>query len=102
MVSKSASTAARVILSMREGDFIHVAARRRRRKPVHQYIAGHIERDLRRKTIEYLVDLRRQRKFLIFNHGARLSKTALPRVMGCLGSELLRATLKALKAKMLH
>ena len=71
MVSKSASTAARVVLSTREGDFIHVAGRRRRREPVHQYIAGHIERDLGRKTIEYLVYLRRQRKFLIFNHDVR-------------------------------
>ena len=71
MVSKSASTAARVVLSTREGDLIHVAVRRRWREPVHQYIAGHIERDLGRKTIEYLVYLRRQRKFLIFNHGVR-------------------------------
>src|SRR3954468_24597039 len=62
MVSKSASTAARVVLSTREGDFIHVAGRRRRREPVHQYIAGHIERDLGRKTIEYLVYLRGQRR----------------------------------------
>jgi hypothetical protein len=85
MVSKSSSAAARVILSTREGDFIHVAARRRRRKPVHQYIAGHIESDLGRKTIEYLVYLRRQRKFLIFNHGARLSKNGLAQSDGMLG-----------------
>src|SRR6478752_8080959 len=73
MVDKSASTAARVILGTREGDLIHVAVRRRWREPVHQHIAGHIERDLGRKTIEYLVYLRRQWKFSMFNHGVRWS-----------------------------
>src|SRR3954467_3700891 len=78
MVSKSASTAARVTLGTREGDLIHGAVRRYWREPVHQDIAGHIERDLGRKTIEYLVYLRRQRKFLIFNHGVRSSERPCP------------------------
>jgi hypothetical protein len=85
MVSKSASTAARVDLSTREGDLIHGAARRRWREPVHQYIAGHIERDLGRKTIEYLVYLRRQRKFSIFIHGVRSSERSLAQSDGMLG-----------------
>src|SRR6476659_10033588 len=102
MVRKSASTAARVILSTREGALVHVAVRRCWREPVHQHIAGHIERDLGRKTIEYLVYLRRQRKFSIFNHGVRSSERALPRAVEGLGSERFRDTLKALKAKMLH
>src|SRR6185503_19443326 len=89
MVSKSASTAARVILSTREGDLIHGAVRRRGREPVQQHIAGYIERDLGRKTIEYFVYLRRQRKFLIFNHGVRSSERPCPE-----GSERLRDTLK--------
>ena len=102
MVSKSASTAARVTLSTREGDLIHGAVRRRWREPVHQHIAGHVERHLGRKTIEYLVYLRRQRKSSIFNHGVRSSERGPARAMGCLGSERFRGTLKALKAKMLH
>src|SRR5690349_22062017 len=100
MVGKSASTAARVILGTREGDLIHVAVRRRWREPVHQHIAGHIERDLGRKTIEYLVYLRRQRKFSIFHHGVRSSERGPAQSEGCLGSERFRDTLKALKAKM--
>ena len=94
MVDKSASTAARVILGTREGDLIHVAVRRRWREPVHQHIAGHIERDVGRKTIEYLVDLRRQRKFSIFNHASDRLEGPLPRAMGCLGGQRFRDILK--------
>src|SRR3954452_17577484 len=102
MVSKSASTAARVTLGTRGGDLIHDAVRRYWREPVHQDIAGHIERDLGRKTIEYLVYLRRQRKSSIFDHGVRSSERGPARAMGCLGSERFRDILKALKAEMLH
>ena len=69
---------------------------------MHQYIAGYIERDLGRKTIEYLVYLRRQRKFSIFNHGVRSSERALPRAVEGLAASGSEDTLKALKAKMLH
>jgi hypothetical protein len=85
MIGKSASTAARVIFGTREGNLVHVAVRRRWREPVHQHIAGHIERDLGRKAIEYLVYLRRQRKFSIFHHGVRSSERGPAQSEGMLG-----------------
>src|SRR5262249_54867318 len=70
-VFESACTALRVALSARERASFHDAVDRPRREPERENMVGDVERHLRRKALENLVDLVRHRKSVVLAHRRR-------------------------------
>src|SRR5262249_17613391 len=71
VISESACTALRVALSARERCAFHDAVGGPRREPERENMIGDVERQVRRKALENLVDLVRHRKFFVLAHRRR-------------------------------
>src|SRR6516164_9072196 len=71
MIREAAGATFGVAERARERVSLHDAVRRPRREPERENVVGHVERHLRRKAIENLVDLVRHRKFFVLAHRSR-------------------------------
>src|SRR5262245_57200736 len=68
VIREPAGAALRVALSARERASLHDAVGEPRREPQRQNMVRNVERHLRRKALENLVDLVRHRKSVVFVH----------------------------------
>src|SRR5262249_56069172 len=68
VICESACAALRVAFSARERASFHDAVDGPRREPERENMVGNVERHLRRKALENLVDLLRHRKSLVLPH----------------------------------
>ena len=79
VIREAAGTAFGIAERARERPSLHDAVRRPRREPKRENMIGDVERHLRRKAIENLVDLVRHHKFFVLAHRFRGKVPTLPR-----------------------